>query len=137
MTVTVCHSSNWNEVDRLEDTLFLTVIEKKKAHFARSTTLITDQSLSVRTTGSSLLNTGLNIPRHPPYHPKGNGRAEAAVKVAESMLKKADDFHSAMLTYRNTRLKVTPTHQPSTCFYDAPEPHTNHRSSLDPHNTKL
>ena len=37
-----------------------------------------------------------------PYHPKGNGRAEAAVEVAESMLKKADDFHSALLLYRNT-----------------------------------
>ena len=37
-----------------------------------------------------------------PFHPKGNGRAEAAVKVAESMLKKADDFHSALLLYRNT-----------------------------------
>lgn len=37
-----------------------------------------------------------------PYHPKGNGRAEAAVKVAETMLKKADDFHSALLLYRNT-----------------------------------
>ena len=37
-----------------------------------------------------------------PYHPKGNGRAEAAVKVAESMLKKADDFHTALILYRNT-----------------------------------
>ncbi|XP_044182111.1 uncharacterized protein K02A2.6-like [Acropora millepora] len=37
-----------------------------------------------------------------PFHPKGNGRAEAAVKVAKSMLKKADDFHSALLLYRNT-----------------------------------
>ena len=37
-----------------------------------------------------------------PYHPKGNGRAEAAVKVAKSMLKKAHDLHNAMLMYRNT-----------------------------------
>ena len=37
-----------------------------------------------------------------PYHPKGNRRVEAAVKVAESILKKADDFHSALLLYRNT-----------------------------------
>lgn len=34
------------------------------------------------------------------YHPKGNGTAEAAVKVAESILKIADNFHTAM--YRNT-----------------------------------
>ena len=43
-----------------------------------------------------------STPLHPLYYPKGNGRAEAAVKVAESMLKKADDFHSALLLYRNT-----------------------------------
>lgn len=36
-----------------------------------------------------------------PYHPKGNGRAEGAVKVAVSMLKKAEDFNSAILIYRN------------------------------------
>lgn len=39
-----------------------------------------------------------------PYHPKGNGRAEVAVKVAEPMLKKAYDFHSALRLYR-----ITPT----------------------------
>lgn len=37
-----------------------------------------------------------------PYYPKGNGRAEPTFKVAESMLKKADDFNSAMLIHRNT-----------------------------------
>ena len=37
-----------------------------------------------------------------PYHSQGNGRAEAAVKVSESMLKKSDDFQIALLNYRNT-----------------------------------
>lgn len=36
------------------------------------------------------------------YHSQGNGRAEAAVKVSESMLKKSSDFHIALLNYRNT-----------------------------------
>ena len=36
-----------------------------------------------------------------PCHSKDNRRAEAAIKVAESLLKRADDFHSAMLIYRN------------------------------------
>ena len=40
--------------------------------------------------------------RSSPYYPKGNGKAEAAVKITESMLKKAPDFHNAMLLYRNT-----------------------------------
>ncbi len=40
--------------------------------------------------------------RSSPYHPQGNGRAEAAVKVAKNMLKKTKDFHAAMLNYRNT-----------------------------------
>ena len=37
-----------------------------------------------------------------PYHPKGNGRAEAAVKVAKTTLKKSTDLQSALLNYRNT-----------------------------------
>lgn len=37
-----------------------------------------------------------------PYHHKGNRRAEAAVKVAEPMLKRADDFHSALRLFRDT-----------------------------------
>lgn len=37
-----------------------------------------------------------------PYHPKGNGQAEAVVKVAKTTLKKSTDFQSTMLNYRNT-----------------------------------
>ena len=37
-----------------------------------------------------------------PYCPKGNGRAEAEVKVAKSKLKKSPDIHAAPLNYRNT-----------------------------------
>ena len=40
-----------------------------------------------------------------PYHPQGNGRAEAAVKVAKSTLKKSADFQTALLNYRNTPLQ--------------------------------
>ena len=40
---------------------------------------------------------------NPIYHnAKGNGRAEAAVKVAKAMLKKSEDFQLALLLYRNT-----------------------------------
>ena len=37
-----------------------------------------------------------------PYYPKGNGKAEAAVKICKNMLKKASDFNLALLNYRNT-----------------------------------
>lgn len=37
-----------------------------------------------------------------PYHPAGNGRAEAAVKLVKTMMKKSKDLHIAMLHYRNT-----------------------------------
>ena len=37
-----------------------------------------------------------------PYYPQGNGKAEAAVKVVKSLMKKADDYHLALLRHRNT-----------------------------------
>ena len=105
--VTVCHFSDWIEVDKLGDTLSSTVIEKTKAHFARygvPAICHTDngpQFISNQYRKFSV-EYGFKHTTSSPYHPKGNGRAEAAVKVAESMLKKADDFHTALLLYRNT-----------------------------------
>ena len=37
-----------------------------------------------------------------PYYQRGNGKAESAVKIAKSMLKKYTDYHKALLLYRNT-----------------------------------
>ena len=103
----MCHFSDWIEVDKLGDTLSSTVIEKTKAHFARygvPAICHTDngpQFISEQYRRFSV-EYGFKHTTSSPYHPKGNGRAEAAVKVAETMLKKADDFHSALLLYRNT-----------------------------------
>ena len=107
--VTVCHFSDSIEVDKLRDTLFFTVIEKTKAHFARydvpaichtdnGPQFISDQYRKCA------VEYGFKHTTSSPYHPKGNGRAGAVVKVVESMLKlkKADDFHTALLLYRNT-----------------------------------
>jgi len=105
--LTVCHFSDWIEVDKLEDLLSATVVEKTKAHFSRfgiPAICHTDngpqfacaeyenfaKAYSFRHTTSS------------PYHPQGNGRAEAAVKLVKTMMKKSNDFHIAMLHYRNT-----------------------------------
>ncbi|XP_068703724.1 uncharacterized protein [Montipora foliosa] len=99
--VTVCHFSDWIEVDKLEDTLSSTVIEETKAHFARYGV----PAICHSDNGPQFISEdyrkfsveyGFRHTTSSPYHPKGNGRAEAAVKVAESMLKKADDCHSAV-----------------------------------------
>ncbi|XP_048251811.1 uncharacterized protein K02A2.6-like [Haliotis rufescens] len=108
--VTVCHFSDWIEVDELEDTLSATVIAKTKAHFSRygiPSVCHTDngpqfiskeyedfaQQYHFKHTTSS------------PYHPQGNGKAESAVKVAKAMMKKSDDKELAFLNYRNSPQK--------------------------------
>ena len=105
--VTVCHFSDWIEVDKLEDTFATTSIEKSKAHFVRFGVPVVCHTDN----GSQFISKeydrfaeeyGFQHTTSSPYHPKGNGRAEAAVKVAKSMLEKAHDLHNAMLMYRNT-----------------------------------
>ena len=84
-----------------------TVIEKTKAHFAQYGV----PAICHTDNGPQFIREqyrrfsveyGFKHTTSSPYHPKGNRRVEAAVKVAESMLKKADDFHSGLLLYRNT-----------------------------------
>jgi len=105
--VTVCHFSDWIEVDKLEDLSASLVIEKTKAHFSHygiPNICHTDngsqfgcaeyenfaQAYSFQHTTSS------------PYYPEGNGQAEAAVKLMKSIMKKSDDFHAALPLYRST-----------------------------------
>ena len=91
--VTVCHFSDWIEVDTLGDTLSSTVIDKTKAYFARygvPAICHTDngpQFISEQYRTFSVAY-GFKHTTSSPFHPKGNGRAEAAVKVAKSILKK-------------------------------------------------
>ena len=105
--VTVCHFPDWIEVDPLGNTLSSMVIDKTKAHFTRyevPAICHTDNrpqfiSKQYRTFSVAY---GFKHTTSSPFHPKGNGRAEAAIKVAKSMLKKANDFHSALHLDRNT-----------------------------------
>ena len=119
--VTVCHFSDWIEVDQLGDTLSSTVIDKTKTHFARygvPAICHTDngpQFISEQYRSFSVAY-GFKHTTSSPFYPKGNGRAEAAVKVAESMLKKADDFHSALFLYRNTPPRGH-TYSPAQCMF--------------------
>ena len=93
--VTVCHFSDWIQVDELQDTLSATVINKTKAHFARfgiPQICHTDNGsqFASKKYENFAIQYGFKHTTSSPYHPQGNGRAEAAVKVAKSTLKKLD-----------------------------------------------
>ena len=105
--VTVCHFSDWIEVDELQDTLSATVINKTKAHFARfGIPQICHSDNGPQFASKEYENFatqyGFKHTTSSPYHPQANGRAEAAVKVAKATLKKSADFQIALLNYRNT-----------------------------------
>ena len=105
--VTVCHFSDWIEINELTNTLSTTIIAKTKTHFARHgvpAQCHTDKgpqfiSLEYENFASSY---GFCHSTSSPYHSQGNGRAEAAVKVCKTMLKKSDDLDAGLLNYRNT-----------------------------------
>lgn len=105
--VTVCHFSDFIEVDRLEDLLSTTVIKKSEAHFARygaPDCCHTDngpQFISSEYDAFSNLY-GFKHTTSSPYHPRGNGKAEAAVRLVKSLLNKSDSLYLALLHLRNT-----------------------------------
>jgi hypothetical protein len=105
--VSVCHYSDWMEVDKLNDTLSSTIVSKTKTHFSR----LGIPTICHSDNGPQFISKeyeafaseyGFLHTTSSPYHPKGNGRAEAAVKLCKSMLKKSEDFDLAMLAMRNT-----------------------------------
>ena len=105
--VTVYHFSNWIEVDKLPDTLSTTVGERTNGHFSRysiPSIVHTDNGPQFISREYKDLSSTCNF-KHTtssPYYAKGNGCAEAALKVAKTMLKKSEDFQLALLLYRNT-----------------------------------
>ena len=105
--VTVDHFSDFIELDELDNTLSTTVIDKSKAHFSRHgipEVLLTDngpQFVSVDFASFCTLY-GITHITSSPYWPRGNGKAESAVKVVKSLMKKCTDIHLAILHYRNT-----------------------------------
>ena len=105
--VTVDHFSGFYEVDLLPDTSASTVIAATKSHFARHgipATCVTDngpQFTSGAYAGFAVLY-GFHHVTSSPYWSQSNGRAEAAVKDAKSILRKAGDPYLALLLVRNT-----------------------------------
>ena len=104
---TVCHFSDWIEVDKLDDISTTTIINKTKAHFARfGVPCIFHRENGPQFTSQEYAEFAAHYRfKHTtssPYHSQRNGKAEAAVKVSESILKKSDDLQTALLNHRNT-----------------------------------
>jgi transposase InsO family protein len=108
--VTVDHYSDFIELDKLENTLSSTIIQKTKRlfrchgipaqiHTDNGPQFISEEyhkfsrAYAFKHTTSS------------PYWSRGNGKAEAAVKLTKNLLKKVDDIDLALLNYSNTPQK--------------------------------
>ena len=109
--VTVDHYSNFIEVDKLPNTLSKTVIKKLKTHMSRygqCDIVISDNGPQFISNEFEIFAKHWNFIHHTssPYQPQENGRAEAAVKIAKSIMSKArddkKDAYKALLAYRNT-----------------------------------
>ena len=97
-------------MDELDDISTTTIINKTKAHFARfGVPRICHTDNGPQYTSEEYAkfaaHYGFKHTTSSPYHSQGNGKAEAAVKVSESMLKKSDDLQTALLNHRNTSPK--------------------------------
>ncbi|XP_028407180.1 uncharacterized protein K02A2.6-like [Dendronephthya gigantea] len=89
------------------DTLSTTIVDKTRVHFARfciPRICHTDNGPQFVARAYKEFSKEYNFHHttSSPYHPQGNGRAEAAVKLVKNMIKKTDDFQAALLNYRNT-----------------------------------
>ena len=105
--VTVDHYSDFIELDELDNTLSSTVIKHSKSHFARHgipEVLLSDNGPQfVSTEFAAFCDLyGITHITSSPYWPRGNGKAESAVKIVKTFMKKCADIQLALLTYRNT-----------------------------------
>ena len=107
--VMVDHYSDYFELDTLRSTTARAVLRTIKRNFARHG--IPDECISDN--GPQFISHeytqfardyGFTPITSSPYHSKGNGKAESAVKVAKNILKKSrnEDPYLALLAYRNT-----------------------------------
>ncbi|CAB4034543.1 Transposon Tf2-6 poly [Paramuricea clavata] len=107
--VTVDHYSDIIEIDWLKNTSATAVINAMKKNFARAgipRACVSDNGpqFSSHEYSQFASEYGFKPVKSSPYHSKGNGKAESAVKVAKNILKKArhEDPYLALLAYRNT-----------------------------------
>ncbi len=107
--VSVDHYSDFIEIDWLKNTSATAVINAMKKNFARAgipRACVSDNGpqFSSHEYSRFACEHGFKPVKSSPYHSKGNGKAESAVKVANNILKKArhEDPYLALLAYRNT-----------------------------------
>ena len=105
--VTVDHYSDFYELDQLDNTLSTTIVNLTKAHFARHgipLRCLTDNGPQfVFHEYQTLAQTfGFENVTSSPYWSRRNGKAEAAVNDAKSLLKKSQDVYLALFNIRNT-----------------------------------
>ena len=109
--ITVDYTSNFWEVDRIENTESRTVIRKIKAHFARygiPDQVISDNGPQFSSSSFSHFSRDWDFEHLTisPHHSQANGQVESAVKTAKRLLKKAQkaksDIYLAVLDHRNT-----------------------------------
>ena len=106
--VTVDYLTNFFEIDRLDSITSHQVIRKLKAHFARygiPCTVFSDNGTQFSSDSFAKFAKDWDFEHKTssPHHPQSNGKAEAAVKIAKTMLKKnKNDQFLALLNIRNT-----------------------------------
>ena len=105
--VTVCHYTDWIEVDELPDLRSETIIhmtERLIGRFGIPDIIHSDCAPCFKSVAYKRFAAfyGFKKTFSSPYHSKGNGKAESAVKIVKSMLKKSSNINDALLMYRNT-----------------------------------
>ena len=105
--ITVDHYSDFYNLDELVDTLSTTVIKLTKSQFARHgipPRCLTDNGPQfVSHEYKQFAQTfGFEHITSSPYWSRSNGKAEAAVSDAKSILKKSPHMYLALLNIRNT-----------------------------------
>jgi transposase InsO family protein len=112
--VTVDYYSDYFELDKLEDTSSSTIIGLLKMHFARHgipQELMSDNAANLTSAEFQKFSREweFSLNTSSPYHSQSNGKAESAVKIAKSLVKKANhsgqDIWRCILDWRNTPIE--------------------------------
>lgn len=115
LLITVDHYSDFFELNILEDMTPTSVIKAMKSNFARygiSEKVCTDNGTNFNCKQMEKFARDYDFEHRmsSPNHQQGNGKAEAAVKIAKNLIKKAEengnDYELALLHWRNTPNKI-------------------------------
>lgn len=113
--LTVDHYSDFFELDELPDMTAKTTITMCKRNFARygiPLDIVSDggTNFDCQEFRNFEREWEFNFKTSSPYHQQGNGKTEAAVGIAKSLIKKCvengEDFHKGLLLWRNTPNKI-------------------------------